>query len=66
MRMGQTIGRSSSRGEHVVDRPTNPQDIAATIYHHLGIDAQTVTFKDHLNRPYPLLDQGKPIHELIG
>ena len=66
MRMGQTIGRSSSRGEHVVERPISPQDIAATIYHHLGIDAQSVTFNDHLNRPYPLLDQGKPIHELIG
>ena len=66
MRMGQTIGRSSPRGEHVVDRPISPQDVAATIYHHLGIDAQTVTFNDHLNRPYPLLDQGKPIHELIG
>ncbi|HUP78269.1 MAG TPA: DUF1501 domain-containing protein [Pirellula sp.] len=66
MRMGQTIGRSSARGEHVVDRPIDPQDIAATIYHHLGIDAQAVTFRDHLDRPLMLLDQGQPIRELIG
>ena len=50
----------------VVDRPIDPQDIAATIYHHLGIDAQAVTFRDHLDRPLMLLDQGQPIRELIG
>ena len=66
LRMGQTIGRSSAFGEHVVDRPIDPQDIAATIYHHLGIDAQAVTFRDQLDRPLLLLDQGKPIRELIG
>ena len=66
LRMGQTIGRSSARGEHVVDRPVSPQDIAATIYHHLGIDAQTVSFNDHLNRPLLLLDEGQPIRELTG
>jgi hypothetical protein len=66
MRMGQTIGRSSARGEHVVDRPIDPQDVAATIYHHLGIDAQSVMFYDHLDRPMPLLDRGEPIRELIS
>ncbi|MEZ6111098.1 MAG: DUF1501 domain-containing protein [Pirellulaceae bacterium] len=66
MRMGQTIGRSNPRGEHVVDRPFDPQDIAATVYHHLGIDARSVTFRDHLDRPMPLLDRGRPIRELIG
>ena len=66
MKMGQTIGRSSDRGEHVVDRPIDPQDVAATIYHHLGIDARAVTFYDHLDRPLTLLDQGEPIRELFG
>ena len=66
MRMGQTIGRSSARGEHVIDRPVDPQDIAATIYHHLGIDARGVTFQDQLDRPMMLLDKGEPIRELIG
>ncbi|MGN6543845.1 MAG: DUF1501 domain-containing protein, partial [Aureliella sp.] len=66
MRMGQAIGRSSARGEEVVERPIDPQDVAATIYHHLGIDAQSVSFRDALDRPMPLLDKGVPIRELVG
>lgn len=66
LKMGQTIGRSSARGEEVVDRPVDPQDIAATIYHHLGIDAQAISFMDHLDRPLTLLDRGIPIRELTG
>jgi len=66
MRMGQVIGTSSPRGEYVLDRRVDPQDIAATIYHHLGIDARTITFPDALGRPMYLLDRGKPIRELIG
>jgi hypothetical protein len=66
MRMGQTIGRSSDRGERVVDRPLDPQDVAATVYHHLGIDAQAVSFYDQLDRPMPLLDRGQPIRELLA
>ncbi len=65
LKMGQTIGRSSARGEHVIDRPFDPQDIAATIYHHLGINAQSVAFPDHAGRPLALLDRGEPIRELI-
>jgi len=66
LRMGQVIGRSSPRGEHVVERPLDPQDVAATVYHHLGIDASAVTFPDHSGRPLTLLDRGQPIRELIG
>ena len=66
MKMGQAIGRSSARGEHVIDRPFDPQDVAATIYHHLGIDAQAVSFSDYSGRPLTLLDRGKPIRELTG
>ena len=65
LKMGQTIGRSSARGEHVVDRPLDPQDVAATIYHHLGISARGVMFHDHLDRPLPLVDRGEPIRELL-
>ncbi len=66
MRMGQVIGRSSPRGEHVVDRPIDPQDVAATVFHHLGIDAQSIAFQDKTNRPVYLLDKGVPITELVG
>ena len=66
MRMGQVIGRSSERGEHVVDRPISPQDVAATVYHHLGIDARSVTFEDRAGRPTYLIENGEPIRELVG
>lgn len=65
MRMGQVIGRSDRRGERVVERPLDPQDVAATVYHHLGIDARATSFRDPLDRPMPLLDRGEPIRELI-
>lgn len=65
MKMGQVIGRSNSRGERVVERPIDPQDVAATVYHHLGINARSVEFYDMLKRPMPLLDRGEPIRELL-
>jgi hypothetical protein len=66
MRMGQVIGRSSARGEHVVDRPISPQDVAATVYHHLGIDGRSTTFPDRNGRPTYLIENGEPIRELVG
>jgi hypothetical protein len=66
MRMGQAIGRSSAKGEWVMDRPLSPEDVAATVYHHLGIDGHSVLFRDGLNRPYALIEHGQPIRELIG
>lgn len=65
MKMGQVIGRSSPRGEYVVERPLRPDDVAATVYHHLGIDARAITFRDTLDRPLALLDAGEPIRELF-
>lgn len=66
MNMGQVIGRSSARGEHVVERPVTPQDVAATVYRHLGIDPHRVVISDRLDRPMPLLDTGEPVAELFS
>ena len=66
MKMGQLIGRSSDRGETVVDRPISPQDVAATVYHHLGIDTRSAAFADRSGRPIYLIDGGAPIVELVG
>ena len=66
LRMGQAIGRSSPRGETVVDRPISPQDVAATVYHHLGIDGTRAAFPDHQGRELLLVERGEPIRELIG
>jgi uncharacterized protein (DUF1501 family) len=65
MRMGQVIGRSSPRGEYVTDRPVTPQDVAATVYHHLGIDWAHTHFMDGLSRPLPIIERGEPIRELL-
>jgi uncharacterized protein (DUF1501 family) len=66
MRMGHVIGRSNARGEYPIDRPVSPQDVAATIFHHLGIDARSITFEDRSGRPTYLIDHGEPIRELVG
>jgi hypothetical protein len=66
MRMGQAIGRSSDRGEYVADQPFTPQDVAATVYHHLGIDWRNTTFPDRVNRPLPIVEHGEPIRGLVG
>ena len=66
MRMGQVIGRSSAKGEYVLDRPISPEDVAATVYHHLGIDGRAVAFEDRTGRPTYLIEKGAPIRELIS
>jgi hypothetical protein len=65
MNMGQTIGKSTPRGEYVADRPISPQDVAATIFHHLGIDSRRVFFPDPQERPVALIETGEPIRELL-
>jgi hypothetical protein len=65
-RMGQVVGRSSPRGEYVLDRPISPQDVAATVYYHLGIDGRRIAFPDRLGRELMLIENGEPIRELLG
>jgi uncharacterized protein (DUF1501 family) len=65
LRLGQTVGRSTPRGEYVADRPIGPQDVAATVYHHLGIDWRHLAFPDAQGRPVPLIEAGEPIREVI-
>lgn len=66
MRMGQVIGRSTPKGEYVADRPITPQDVSATVFRHLGIDARKIHFPDGLARPTALVESGAPIRELFG
>jgi uncharacterized protein (DUF1501 family) len=66
MRMGQVIGASDGKGEYPVDRPVTPQDVLATVYHHLGIDPHAHTFVNRQGRPVYLLEGGEPIRELVG
>jgi uncharacterized protein (DUF1501 family) len=65
MKMGQAIGRSTAKGEYVADRPVSPQDVTATVFRHLGIDARKVHFRDGLDRPTALVETGEPVRELF-
>jgi hypothetical protein len=64
LKMGQTVGKSSARGEVPLERPLGGRDLLATLYHVLGIDLK-LQFTDHSGRPLPLLADGTPIAELV-
>jgi uncharacterized protein (DUF1501 family) len=63
---GQLIGATDRRGEHAVERRVGVGDFLATVYRHLGIDPERVVIPDFTGRPIPILQDGKPIPELIG
>ncbi len=63
---GQVIGATDARGEQVTDRRVGIGDFVATVYRHLGIDAARVTVQNFAGRPVPILNEGKPIPELVG
>lgn len=55
---GQVIGATDKRGEYPSDRRVGVGDFMATLYDHLGIDAEHATVRDPGGRPVPLLQQG--------
>jgi hypothetical protein len=62
---GRVVGASDPIGGVPADRPVQPPDLVATIFHSLGLDLET-----HLpgpaGRPFPLVDFGhREIHELF-
>ena len=63
-RHGQVIGASSRDGGEIAERPITPGNIAATIYHHFGLPTST-TYQDHQGRPFPIVEHGEPIRELV-
>jgi len=63
-RHGQVIGATERDGGAIKERPITPGDIAATIYHHVGVPLDA-TYLDHQGRPRFIVDEGAPIRELI-
>jgi hypothetical protein len=62
---GRVVGRSDPIGGVPAERPVNPGEVVATIFHSLGLDLET-----HLpgpqGRPFPLVDFGvREIRELF-
>ena len=66
MRTGQAIGVTDRHAAEVKERPVHFQEVFATLYHNMGINAADVTLHDLSGRPHTLVDnQYKPIHEVI-
>ena len=65
LKMGQVIGETDSRAERSINGQISFQNIMSTIYHVLGIDPDT-KLPDFNGRPQYLLDDSRPIRELVG
>lgn len=65
MRHGQMIGTTSRNGEEPVERAVHIQHVFHTLYHQLGIDANSVTLTDPNGRPQFLAEHRELIGELL-
>ena len=65
IRGGTVHGASDRQAAEVVDAPTSPEDLAATIYHALGIDPD-LQLSDAEGRPIPIVSGGRPLRQLFG
>jgi hypothetical protein len=62
---GRVVGMSDRIGGVPAERPVDPPEILATIYHSLGLELET-KLPGPQGRPFPLVDSGKhEIHELF-
>ncbi len=65
VKLGQVVGATNPLGEFVIDSPASPQDLAATIYHTLGVPLHT-WYRTQDGRPIELVPEGKPIRQLVS
>src|SRR5262249_36163166 len=61
---GQVIGATERDGGHIKERPVTPGDLAATIYHHMGVPLDA-TYLDTSGRPRYVVENGQVIRELL-
>lgn len=64
IRPGTVFGASDASAAYPASHPRDPADMAATLYHLLGIDPDTRIY-DSLGRPHSLVT-GNPIHEILS
>ena len=65
VKTGEVVGATNALGEFVIDSPVTPQDLAATIYHALGVPLHT-WYRAQDGRPIELVPEGKPVRQLVG
>lgn len=64
LKMGQVVGESDDKAFRPATKAIRPQDLMATVFHVLGID-QKLQFVNQGGRPVYMLEEGKPISELV-
>jgi len=65
LRHGQAVGSTDARGYDIKSGAVRPQDLAATVFRHLGIDLGA-HWQSPQGRPTPIVvEGGRPIPELI-
>lgn len=64
VKTGQVVGSSDARAENPKDRPIRVEDVAATIYKAVGIDAEKA-YMSPQERPIKINYDGTPIQELV-
>ena len=62
---GQVIGSTDEQGMGPASRPIHVEDIAASLYHSVGLDP-TKEYITPTGRPIKLANEGSIIHELFG
>jgi hypothetical protein len=66
VRGGQVVGSSDPIGAVPADRPVEPPNVVATIFHSLGLDLETI-LPGPSGRPFPIVDNGfREISELFA
>jgi uncharacterized protein (DUF1501 family) len=64
IRGGRVVGRSDARAERPAGDPHGPEDLAATMYHLLGIDPDEEFYTPE-GRPVRIVNNGRVIHDLL-
>lgn len=65
MSTGQVIGSTDRTAGSPTSRPVTYQDVLATVYNRLGIQADRTTILDPSGRPQYLLDEGQVMPEVV-
>ncbi len=65
IRGGAVYGRSDKDAAYPADHPVSPEDLAATVFHALGIDPE-MRINNAQGRPTPLVEGGRALKELFG
>lgn len=62
---GAVLGATDRYAGEATERPIHYQDVIATLYHQLGLDPTAAMLQDPTGRPHYLVDEGRPIAELV-